>query len=142
MADQCIYMVLAVIMRPVQQLLRVQVRPVVVIAVDCAFDPFRKAPVRVQVAPPVFEGLVHRQISRKRKVFQECSFQITSGSQVVGGRIVFIVLHLISRVVVRDTRRNGPERGSLLPCNGQHDFLSCFFIVHNIAFIVTLVVVS
>ena len=99
MADQGVYVVFSVIVRPVQRLLAVDVLVVGIRPSESAFFADACAVQFADVAVTHRPGVVDGQVSLECEVFEELGFHISAHVQVVVDRFVLIVFQLVFQVV-------------------------------------------
>ena len=124
-ADQSVHVVLAVIVGPVQGLLRVDVVVFIVILAPCAAGRYGTAGYGVPVTAAHRKGLVGRKVGLECEVFEELGFHITADVDVVRDRLVLVVVQDVIQVCGRGgTAGRTDYRSVLFRCRGVL-FVAC-----------------
>ena len=123
--DHGVHVVLAVIVGPVQGLLRVDVVVFVVVLAPCAAGRYGTAGYGVPVAAAHRKGLVGRKVGLECEVFEELGFHITADVDVVRDRLVLVVVQDVIQVCGRGgTAGRTDYRSVLFRCRGVL-FVAC-----------------
>ena len=125
MPDHGVHVVLAVIVGPVQGLLRVDVVVFVVVLAPCAAGRYGTAGYGVPVAAAHRKGLVGRKVGLECEVFEELGFHITADVDVVRDRLVLVVVQDVIQVCGRGGTAGRTDYRSVLFRSRGVLFVAC-----------------
>ena len=125
MADHGVHVVLAVIVGPVQGLLRVDVVVLAVVLAPCAAGRYGTAGYGVPVAAAHRKGLVGRKVGLECEVFEELGFHITADVDVVRDRLVLVVVEDVIQVCGRGGTAGRTDYRSVLFRSRGVLFVAC-----------------